>query len=147
MGGEYRGGGYEGYKMDHKIDEINWEKLAPYFKREEFACKHTGECRMRLKFMDKLLALRKIYNRPMVITSGYRHPTHPIEAKKKAPGEHTMGMAADIACDGGQAFIIVKEAILLGFTRVGVSQRAGVGRYVHIGLGGEGLPEPRIWSY
>lgn len=30
--------------------------------------------------------------RPMRVTSGYRHPTHPIEAKKAKPGEHASGL-------------------------------------------------------
>lgn len=131
--------------MDNKI--VRWDKYAPYFKESEFACKHTGECHMTAEFMDKLLELRKAYGVPMIITSGYRHPTHPVEARKAVPGEHSMGRAADIACSGENAFDMVKYAIMLGFTRIGVSQRAGIARYVHLGIGGEGLPAPRIWSY
>lgn len=128
-------------------NELNWDKYEPYFKEAEFACKYTGACRMTADFMDKLLELRKAYGRPMIITSGYRHPTHPVEARKVSPGEHCLGCAADIACVGEEAYELVKYAIILGFTRVGVSQRAGVGRYVHLGIGGAGLPAPRIWSY
>lgn len=131
-------------------NEIDWGKYAPYFKRDEFACRHTGACNMTPEFMDKLLELRKVYGRPMTINSGYRHPTHPVEiakARKGILGEHSMGCAADIACSGGDTYDLIKYAIMLGFTRIGVSQRAGVGRYVHLGIGGEGLPAPRIWSY
>lgn len=128
-------------------NELNWEQYEPYFDRHEFACKHTGLCNMTPEFMEKLLELRKIYRRPMIITSGYRAPTHPLEIKKAVPGEHAMGRAADIACEGSYAYELVRHALALGFVRVGISQRAGVGRYIHLGIGGAGLPAPRIWSY
>jgi len=44
---------------------MDWSKYAPYFKKEEFTCKHTGENEMKPEFMDKLLAIRKRYGKPM----------------------------------------------------------------------------------
>ena len=37
----------------------------------------------------------------ITITSGYRSSEHPIEAKKNKPGEHTEGLAIDVAAVGG----------------------------------------------
>lgn len=123
---------------------MNWDNY-PNFSEAEFACSHTGECNMREDFMDALQTLRTYYDKPMTITSGYRHPTHPVEAKKERPGTHTMGLAADIACDGQDAYDIMQIAFELGFTGIGVSQR-GSGRFVHLDML-QGDPRPNVWSY
>ena len=73
--------------------EFNWGK---YFTEEEFKCRYTGNCNMDQYFIDQLNKLRDIYAKPITISSGYRDPTHPIEAKKKSPGAHASGMACDI---------------------------------------------------
>lgn len=123
----------------------DWTRY-PNFSADEFRCKHTGLCNMDQGFMARLQQLRSAYGRPMRVTSGYRHPTHPIEAAKSAPGAHTTGRAVDIACNGQQAFALVKLAIEHGFTGVGISQRAGVARFIH--LDDLDWPiRPNIWSY
>lgn len=119
--------------------------LYPNFSRAEFACRHTGQCAMQPAFLARLQALRTAYGRPMRVTSGYRHPTHPVEAGKRsrAPGEHTLGMAADIACaSGAERYELVRLALEHGFTRIGIASG-----FVHLGLGGPGLPERVIWEY
>ena len=115
------------------------------FSREEFACHETGECHMRDDFMRLLQALRDELDEPIKITSGYRDPRHSIEASKPAAGVHTRGIACDIACDGQMAYKIVKIALRLGFTGIGISQK-GSARFVHLDTF-EGSPRPNIWSY
>lgn len=125
----------------------DWSKYAPYFKESEFKCKHTGKCLMQSDFMDLLLKLRTKYGKPIAISSGYRDWTHPEEIKKgHKNGEHTKGACADIAISHQDAFEILKLALELGFTRIGVNQK-GNGRFLHIGIGGDGLPNNLIWSY
>jgi len=123
---------------------INWDNY-PNFSEAEFKCSHTGKCEMDEAFMDALQTLRTIYDKPMTITSGYRDPTHPIEAKKDKPGAHATGRAADIACDGQAAYDIMQIAFELGFTGIGVSQK-GNGRFIHLDTI-EGGPRPNVWSY
>lgn len=123
---------------------MDWSKY-PNFSEAEMACKHTGICKMDAEFMDVLQAIRNEFG-PMRVTSGYRHPSHPIEAKKQTPGEHTLGRCADIAVEGKQAFRLIQIAIKHGITRIGVQQK-GAGRFIHIGLGGPGFPSPTVWSY
>ena len=100
------------------------------------------------RILDKLQALRTHIDRPFYITSGYRSPTHPIEVRKRRPGEHSTGRAADIACRGDLAYNIIKAATLFGFTRIGVKQ-SGSGRFLHLGTSTEaqGYPSPTVWSY
>ena len=101
----------------------NWDTIK-YFKKEEFDCKHTGDNKMHQSFMELLDKLRAACGFPFVITSGYRSPEHPIEAKKaNGGGQHTKGNAADIAVNGGnQRLVIVQEALKLGFTGIGVAK-------------------------
>lgn len=123
---------------------LNWSKY-PNFKEKEFACSHTGQCHMDKDFMDRLQALRTECGFPFKINSGYRHPTHPIEAAKLLPGEHCSGMAVDIGCSGAQAYEIIRLAPKHGFIRIGVSQNEKT-RFIHLGTS-TGYPHPRVWSY
>ena len=89
--------------------------------------------------------LREAYGYPIKLTSTYRSPEHPIEANKAKPGEHAHGAAVDIACVGGEAtFKLVKAAIIVGFTRIGISRKKN---FVHVGVGYEGAPKMTIWTY
>ena len=78
---------------------VDWS-LYPNFKESEFRCRHTGLVDMNPDFLEKLQTIRAIYAKPMIVTSGYRHPTHPVEVRKThSNGEHTQGNCADIACN------------------------------------------------
>jgi uncharacterized protein YcbK (DUF882 family) len=94
-----------------------------YFKIEEFACQETGENEIEEEFVHALDSLRFEAGFPFVITSGYRSPSHSIEAAKAVPGQHTTGRAADIAVSGGaQRYRLVAAAIKLGFSGIGVAK-------------------------
>jgi zinc D-Ala-D-Ala carboxypeptidase len=114
------------------------------FPKSEFDCKHTGQNEMQHEFMTKLQQLREDFGRPMVITSGYRHPTHPVEARKThSNGEHTQGMCCDVRClNSSTRFALISLALKHGFTRIGIAKT-----FIHIGLGGKGLPNNVIWDY
>lgn len=125
---------------------IDWSKY-PNFSKKEFTCKHTGKNQMRPEFMDTLQQIRDAYGKPMAVNSGYRDRTHPVEINKKEPGEHTYGMAADIAVSGPDAIELISVAYSLGIRRIGVKQH-GSGRYIHIGMGDKLLNfPPALWTY
>jgi uncharacterized protein YcbK (DUF882 family) len=117
----------------------------PNFKAEEFNCSHCGVNAMKPEFMSKLQALRTAYGKPMTITSGYRCPQHPIEAKKIKPGAHSSGCACDIAVNGQDAYKLLKLAFVAGFTGIGVNQKTS-GRFIHLDTLEE-APRPNVWSY
>lgn len=121
---------------------MDWSKY-PNFSKAEFSCKETGENRMNVEFMDKLQALRIRYGKPMFITSGYRSPQHSIEKAKAAPGTHAQGIACDIRVQGADAHELVKLALEMGFTGVGVSQKSTGARFIHLDI----APRAAIWSY
>ena len=79
----------------------------------------------------------------ITITSGYRSSEHPIEAKKNKPGEHTEGLAIDVAAVGGTpVYELVKHAIDLGCKRIGISRKSN---FVHLGLSKDRVTS--IWTY
>ena len=123
---------------------MNWDDY-PNFSEAEFTCSHTGKCEMQASFMEKLQQLRTEYGKAMTVTSGYRHETHPVEAKKDRPGIHTMGLAADIACGGADAYHILQIAFKLGFTGIGVAQ-SGRNRFLHLDTYNK-PPRSNVWSY
>ena len=112
-----------------------------YFNESEF----NEFNKMDTKLLDMLDNLREAYGFPIKLTSTYRSPDHPIEAKKAKPGEHAHGAAVDIACVGGEAtFKLVKAAIEVGFKRIGISRK---NNFVHVGIGYPGAPDTTIWTY
>ena len=112
-----------------------------YFEESEF----SEFDKMDPVLLAMLDNLREEYGYPIKLTSTYRSPDHPIEAKKSKPGEHAHGAAVDIACVGGEAtFKLVKAAIEVGFTRIGISRK---NNFVHVGIGYPGAPETTIWTY
>lgn len=126
---------------------LDWSKY-PNFTATEFRCRYTGKCLMRPEFMETLQQIRKTFARPLVITSGYRDPSHPAEAAKKAPGEHTYGVAADILISGDLARQLVHVALEYGIRRIGVAQDGRPGAFIHIGMGDRNLGfPPSLWSY
>ena len=126
---------------------VDWSKY-PNFSKAEFDCKHTGKNEMRPEFLDKLQMLRDVLGFPLVVTSGYRDPSHPVEARKSKPGQHSEGIACDIrAPDGATAFKIVESALRLGFTGIGVAQDSGrprPSRFIHLDIR---TTTPVMWSY
>jgi uncharacterized protein YcbK (DUF882 family) len=120
-----------------------------YFKREEFTCKHCGVEKMDAAFLTLLDELRHRCGFPLPITSGYRCPTHNQKVSSTGPnGPHTTGKAADIGVSRHRAYDVLRHAIALGFTGIGVQQKGEV-RYLHLDTLTEpqAAPRPTVWSY
>ena len=123
-----------------------WE----YFSIEELKCKGTDECQMDTEFMKKLEALRKEFNQPMIITSGYRHESYNQVIEGAKNSTHLYGKAVDVLVSGKTAYRLMKLAIQHGFTGIGVSQRGSHdSRFLHIDtMDSSNIhPRPWIWSY
>ena len=111
-----------------------------YFSKDEFDCQVTGNNEMKDEFIHKLDELREACGFPFVISSGYRDPSHPIEARKAKAGTHAQGIAADIAVSGGaERYKIVSEAMRLGFTGIGVAKT-----FIHVDIR---ETTPVVWEY
>lgn len=99
--------------------------------------------------MGRIMSLRKEYDRPMIVNSGYRCPKHNNNVSDTGfHGPHTMGVALDIRVAGSDQFDFVRLAINHGFRRFGMRQHGPWNlRFVHIdGLFGENYPRV-FWTY
>ena len=116
-----------------------------YFRDEEFLCQHCQEPGIKSEIVEVLEAMREECGFPFIITSGYRCPDHPIEARKSKPGSHAGGYAVDISVTHGKALRVVESALKNGIERIGVNQK-GEGRFVHVDCDPSRLT-PAMWSY
>ena len=135
----------------------------PNISWHEVSCSKTDLCRVDVDFLDFVQQMRTDLGFPLNFSSIYRHPTHPIEARKVAdgrlPGSHAMGCAVDIKCSGMIARQILCWCTLYYDTfilsGIGVSQK-GAGRFVHLDAMNEdqcnslGIGDnwaTRLWTY
>ncbi len=128
---------------------MDWDRW-PNFSRSEMACKHTNLCDIHPDLMDLLQSMRDELGKPIFISSGYRHPTHPVEVMKEKPGEHALGMAADIICHGVQAQDMMRMALARGVSRIGLHQKGRAsGRFLHVGIADKHTTEfqSATWTY
>ena len=114
--------------------------------KAEFDCSHTGRNEMKPEFIEALQRVREKCGFAFNITSGYRDPSHPEEAKKAEPGYHSQGIAVDLACWSDQAYFILKYAFEEGFTGIGVSQESEQARFIHLDMR-PAPASPRVYSY
>lgn len=124
-----------------------------YFKPHEFdqrGLPGSGE-KMDDNFLLLLDALREKCDFPLVINSGYRSPEYNAKVSSTGlNGPHTTGKAVDVRCFGTNAYILVKNALELGFSGIGVAQKgAQIARFVHLDTltTAEGFPRPWLWTY
>lgn len=111
-----------------------------YFNIKDFNCQETGQNLMKGSFLLLLDELRHRCGFPFIVTSGYRSPDHSIERKKAKPGTHSEGIAADIkVSNGAQRHIIIKHAMEMGFTGIGIADS-----FVHVDTRST---TPVVWTY
>ena len=95
---------------------------------------------MNPEFLEKLDELRHECKFPFTITSGYRDPSHSLEAKKETPGMHTKGIAADIYVSNGvDRYKLLITAFNMGFTGIGVAKT-----FIHVDTR---TSQPVVWTY
>lgn len=110
-----------------------------YFSPQETSCKCGCSFDITPAFLAKLNTLRAIINKPMSITSGARCAAHNAKVGGASKSQHVNGIAVDIKADPYFAFVLVKEAIGLGFTGIGIAVS-----FVHLDTRA-GVPV--IWQY
>ena len=100
--------------------------------------------------MNRLQALRDTLGFPLFVTSGYRSPRYNAAVSSTGlNGPHTTGFAVDISISGEDAFSLLKAALSMEFTGIGVQQKGPHGRrFIHLDC----LPRSRalrpwVWSY
>ena len=120
-----------------------------FFSDAELTCKcGCAQQKMHDDFMVKVIELRRKCGFPFPVSSAYRCPTHNRKVSSSGlTGAHTTGRAIDIAVQGAQARMLMKVALDMGFTGIGVQQKGG-GRFIHLDdLDAKWGPRPNVWSY
>lgn len=130
-----------------------WQGIYKHFTVQEMQCKGflKGKCSCggklpRHSFMLKLEQLREMCGFTLKVSSGFRCPQYNLRvADSGSDGPHTTGLAVDLDIRGTQAYLVLKYALELGFTGIGVSQK-GKDRFLHLDIITTD-PRPNIWSY
>lgn len=98
--------------------------LSRNFKVREFACKDgTDPVFVDTELVRILQTVRDHFGTPVVITSGYRTPSHNKKAGGKADSQHLYGRAADIRLAG-----VPVEAVA-AYAETLLPDTGGIGRY------------------
>jgi len=99
-------------------------------------------------FVDKLVALREVFNRKMVVTSSFRTAAENVSAGGTRLSAHLEGRAVDIRIRGTDAYDLVRLAMHMGFTGIGIKQ-TGHGRFIHLddAVSKSVRIRPMLWSY
>ena len=122
--------------------------MARFFKITEFACKcGCGTNKIDPEFVEKLDELRGRYGRPLIVSSGYRCPSHNAKVSSTGlTGPHTTGRAVDFAVARLEAYALIRYATT--FTGIGVNQKGGA-RFIHLDdlPDAPNQPRPTVWSY
>lgn len=97
-------------------------KITDHFDTTELSCKCGCQgLTYDYDLIEKLEKLRNVLgDNPIVITSGYRCPSHSVKVGGTATDAHTKGIAADIKCKGYTSWEIAEKAEKIGFTGIGL---------------------------
>jgi len=116
--------------------------LTKNFDRAEFACRcGCGFDDIKQHHVIMLQLVRDDVG-PLHINSGCRCLKHNMAVDGVPNSAHMRGEASDVSCtDAEQRYKIVRAALKVGFTRIGVGKT-----FVHLDKD-PFLPQPRIWTY
>lgn len=101
-------------------------KDVKYFTAREMQCKcgcGAGAELMDVNLLRKLDLVRLIYDKPIVINSGFRCKTHNDAVGGVRSSSHLKGLAVDIrAVDDRERYRLVLRLLGIGFKRIGLGK-------------------------
>lgn len=110
-------------------------QLSKYFVSTEFDCHGSGCCSTTLinpKLVEYLNKIRKHFNVPITISSGYRCPIHNRNVGGATGSRHSKGDAADIIVKGHSPREVAQYAESIGIKGIGLYETAKDGYFVHV---------------
>lgn len=118
------------------------------FLRTEFECpcslcKESGHNTFIIDslLLDKLQEVRDELNKPVIINSGFRCPTHNRAVGGKITSSHLKGKAADVAILGSPFRYEILSIFLTKFNRIGIGSD-----FIHVDVDQDKSPKV-IWVY
>ena len=104
--------------------EEGGKNLTAHFKAREFSCVDGSDAIIIAEELVMILEkIRTHFNKAVVVTSGYRTPSHNKAIGGAARSQHIYGLAADIVVKGVEAEAVADYAEVL------LKNRGGIGRY------------------
>ncbi|WP_051184456.1 D-Ala-D-Ala carboxypeptidase family metallohydrolase [Desulfatiglans anilini] len=111
-------------------------------RHERFACKCCGTNLIDPRIEGIVSRMEGDFCQALIVTSGYRCPSHNAKVKGSPTSSHLRGLAADIFCpDSRSRFQIVESALKHGVTRIGIGKN-----FIHIDIDRQKDPQV-IWLY
>lgn len=124
------------------------KSLSIHFTTNELQCK-CSKCDIQYienDLLDRLEIIRKLYGKPIKVTSGYRCPDHNKSQGGASNSSHVSGMAADI-----QPIIVTLDELdelydicYTIFDNIGDGRNKG---FIHVDVRPPKISGKRIWVY
>ena len=105
------------------LNQINDLIIAPHFNLSEFACPCCKRVMLHPRLLWKLIGLRKILERPVSITSGYRCFSYNRKVGGVANSYHLIGLAADIKVKDVNLIELLGKAEEIDFSGIGFYEK------------------------
>lgn len=120
--------------------------MTKHFSTAELACKCCGKIAMTKEFLVKLEQLREEFGEPMILSSAYRCDAQ--NAKFSGGPAHPSGQAVDVLIHGASAWRLLRLALPLGFTGIGLNQKGPKEkRFIHLDTFADSKTRPTVWTY
>jgi len=105
------------------LNEINNIIISPHFNLSEFACPCCNLVMLHPKLLVKLIELRKILERPVYITSGYRCFKYNRKVGGVVNSYHCIGLAADIKVKDINLITLLEICENIDFSGIGFYEK------------------------
>ena len=115
-------------------------KIPELFKDSELTCSCGCGMLPDKKAVDKLYALRLIYNKPLTVTSAARCPNYNKRIGGAATSQHITGKAFDLAVPPEDEWEVIRIAQAVGFKGIGLNNN----KFIHVD---DRDTQPTMWTY
>ncbi len=105
------------------LNSTNNIKIAKHFNLSEFACPCCNRVMLHPKLLVKLIELRKILERPVYITSGYRCSGYNRKIRGTVNSYHCIGLAADIKVKDINLITLLEICENIDFSGIGFYEK------------------------
>lgn len=117
--------------------------LTEWFSRIEFRCGcGCGRDDISIPLVRQLDSARRLYGRPIRVTSGVRCAAHNALVKGSRESAHLVGLAADLACPTPyDRYDLLMALLTMSFRRIGIG-----GDFIHVDID-RTKPSDLCWLY
>ena len=105
------------------LNSINNLKVARHFKLAEFACPCCNLVMLHPELLAKLVELRKVLERAVYISSGYRCPRYNQKIGGVVNSYHCIGLASDITVEDINLISLLELCENIDFNGIGFYEK------------------------